>query len=602
MPEEPGFFSYENFPYPLLALGQAIPRGYQYQSQMTPYKRDARGDWGRAVNESIDQFFQMYPQFLQQKRQFALQREQLQRQRADDAHKAKLRPFELKKLETESAPQDRRVEMLKNYPEMVQSLPDWISDKDKAYLAGLPPTEGLPLVTSFLKKRIENPKLQTFMPGEGPNPSNVPIQVDERGKITTPFGNQPQKKLIPVPPNDPRLAQFEKAQHPFLKLDMTHGGAGEIVSDQGYSATMQKQDILEGRPSATNRFKSWLAEGNRVESYADLERFAGKSLESKLWFATQNLPANDQLHIDAQNQLNLKFIKSSPKGFIIGKGYKDPNNPGAFQRLPEPTSKLIESGTNLNKIAADFKTTPSQIIAANPLWFGKENGRINPNDMRTSAEMGGAEMVIPTGKSKLSDSQIRDAHSSYYKGGMIEMPYGTIIPMHTATVSEGIKLNTERLSMVNIQKSLTDFVALMADPKARGIGKFGLEKGQLEGIRQRLINNVQVLRDYGVLSPSEIENIERSVPDVNSFIALATRGLGSDEYFVGQLDKMYEEVVTRERLLSSMMKVYSTPQAQNVERFSGTIPGLEALIGRSHGGVGVQKRIDSFRSQPTSEP
>jgi len=129
-----------------------------------------------------------------------------------------------------------------------------------------------------------------------------------------------------------------------------------------------------------------------------------------------------------------------------------------------------------------------------------------------------------------------------------------------------------------------------------------LEKGQLEGIRQRLINNVQVLRDYGVLSPSEIENIERSVPDVNSFIALATRGLGSDEYFVGQLDKMYEEVVTRERLLSSMMKVYSTPQAQNVERFSGTIPGLEALIGRSHGGVGVQKRIDSFRSQPTSEP
>jgi len=54
MAEEPGFFSYENFPYPMLALGQTIPRGYQYQSQMTPYKRDARGDWGRALISSLE--------------------------------------------------------------------------------------------------------------------------------------------------------------------------------------------------------------------------------------------------------------------------------------------------------------------------------------------------------------------------------------------------------------------------------------------------------------------------------------------------------------------------------------------------------------------
>ena len=154
MAEQPGFFSAENFPYPLLALAQTIPWGYQYQSQMTPYARDAKGDWGRALNESIDQFFAMYPQFLQQKRAFALQREQLARQKADDAYKAKLRPYELKKLEAEAAARERQAQILKDYPQMVRDLPDWVSDKDKAYLAGLPPATGLDLMKSFLKKRV----------------------------------------------------------------------------------------------------------------------------------------------------------------------------------------------------------------------------------------------------------------------------------------------------------------------------------------------------------------------------------------------------------------------------------------------------------------
>jgi len=185
MAEQPGFFSAENFPYPLLALAQTIPRGYQYQSQMTPYARDAKGDWGRALNESIDQFFAMYPQFLQQKRAFALQREQLARQRADDAYKAKLRPYELKKLEAEAAATDRQAQIMQNYPQMIQGLP--LGEKDKAYLAGLPPSQGLKIVQSFIQKRLETPKLMTIPPGGPGNPSNVPIQVDPMsGKITTP--------------------------------------------------------------------------------------------------------------------------------------------------------------------------------------------------------------------------------------------------------------------------------------------------------------------------------------------------------------------------------------------------------------------------------
>ena len=594
MAEQPGFFSAENFPYPLLALAQTIPRGYQYQSQLTPYARDAKGDWGRALNESIDQFFAMYPQFLQQKRAFALQREQLARQKADDAYKAKLRPYELKKLEAEAAARERQAQIMRDYPQMVRDLPDWVSDKDKAYLAGLPPATGLDLMKSFLKKRLETTKLTTLGANDPNNPFNVPVQIDpQTNKITTPLGTTPQKRLVDVDPNDPRLASFPKEQLPFLKLDMTYGGQGQIVTDPAYSATMQKQAFTQERPSATKRFNEFISKGNQVQSYADLEPFAGKSLESQLWFATQNLPANSPLAIDAQNQLNLKHIKSSPKGFIIGKGFKSPNNPQALQRLPQPTTEPIESGATLFKLAQRFGTTESQIIAANPLWFDyDEKGNAIPTSMRTSGQMNNAEMTIPTGKSQLSAQQITDAHSSFRRNGVIEMPYGTIIPVQQATVSEGLKLNRERLDMQDIQTSLKDLIALMANPKARGFGKVGTqERGELEGLRQRLINNVQVLRDYGVLSPSEIENIERSVPDVNGFVALITRGVGSDAFAAGTLNKLYQEAINNERQVTAMINLYSAPQT-DYERFTGDLPGIEALVAPKTKNV-----VDSFRSE-----
>jgi len=395
-----------------------------------------------------------------------------------------------------------------------------------------------------------------------------------------------------VDPNDPRLASFPKDQLPFLKLDMTYGGQGQIVTDPAYTTTMQKRDITQERPSASKRFQTALGKGLQVQSFSDLEPFAGKSVESQLWFATQNMPGT-QLALDAQNQLNLKHIKSSPKGFIIGKGFKSPNNPQALQRLPQPTTEPIESGATLFELAKRFGTTESQIIAANPLWFDKdENGNVIPQSMRTSAQMNNAQMTIPTGKSQLSAQQITDAHSSFRRNGVIEMPYGTIIPVQTATVSEGLKLNRERLDMQDIQTSLKDLIGLMANPKARGFGKVGTkERGELEGLRQRLINNVQVLRDYGVLSPSEISNIERSVPDVNGFIALITKGIGSDAFAAGTLNKLYQEAINNERQVDAMIKLYNV-RSTGYDRFQGDIPGIEALVRPE-----LKNEVDSFRSE-----
>jgi hypothetical protein len=173
------------------------------------------------------------------------------------------------------------------------------------------------------------------------------------------------------------------------------------------------------------------------------------------------------------------------------------------------------------------------------------------------------------------------------------MPYGTIIPIQTATVGDGLRLNTERLDMQNIQTSIKDLVGLIDDPRARGLGKMGTkERGELEGLRQRLINNVQVLRDYGVLSPSEIQNIERSVPDLNGFIQLVTRGLGSDEFTKGILNTLYTETINRERQLEAMINLYGAPMT-DYKRFVGDIPGLNT--GQGNEGSQNQSAVDSFR-------
>ena len=734
---------------PLLALGQTIPRGYQYQSQMTPYRRDARGDWGRALNESIDQFIGMYPQWLQQKRAFALQREQLARQRTADAHQAKLRPFELKQAEANQKLLEQKMQMRENYPQMVKGLP--IDDKMKAYLLTQSPEQGNALIKTYLEHQFKprtkvlqaddpnnpfpgvpvnvSPEGKTtvikvprkkvwvqpkeLIPGGGgavnntPNPIQVdpltgtvstglgltaqkkivplsihdkrrdvypewqqdslqldmtyggegqvivpdsaktapknlvpvpknderlknyypdehahlkldknndqividpgfrlhekiinvpagglypdgktknnlkvPVQVNRSGAVTTPEGKAPQEQFVPVPVGDKRLPDYPVALQKFLRVNLKNN---EISFPPSFTKDMQKLALKEGRPSATQRFKNWQeVPGNEAKSFSDLDPWTGTTMESKYWFATQNLPANHPLHIDAQNQLNLKHIKVTPNAVVIGRGYKDPNNPQAGQRLPVPTTRKIKTGDSVSGLAKKFGTTESQIIAANPDWFEKDmNGKANVLSMRTSDQMEGAEMIIPTGKSTLSQSQINEAHSSRRRARVSEMPYGTIIPIQTATVGDGLRLNTERLDMQNIQKSVKDFVELMQNPKARGFGKIGeKEKGELEGIRQRLINNVQVLRDYGVLSPSEIVNIERSVPPVNSIIALMTRGLGSDEFVVGAMNKLYEEAVNNERKLDALLKLYGSPVI-DYERYSGGIPGYDATSGGS---------------------
>ena len=52
-----------------------------------------------------------------------------------------------------------------------------------------------------------------------------------------------------------------------------------------------------------------------------------------------------------------------------------------------------------------------------------------------------------------------------------------------------------------------------------------------------------------------------------------TRGLGSDQYVIGAMNKLYEEAVNRERQVQALLKLSGAPTT-DYERYSGGIPGL----------------------------
>ena len=59
-----------------------------------------------------------------------------------------------------------------------------------------------------------------------------------------------------------------------------------------------------------------------------------------------------------------------------------------------------------------------------------------------------------------------------------------------------------------------------------------------------------------------------------------TRGLGSDEFVVGAMNKLYEEAVNNERKLDALIKLYGAPVV-DYERYEGGIPGFDATSGGS---------------------
>ena len=552
MAEQPGFWSEENFPYmPLLALGQAIPRGYQYQSQLTPYRRSAKGEGGRAVNESIDQFFALYPQWQQQKRANALQREQIARQRLEDQHRAKLRPFELRQLETNEKLLQQKLQMQKNYPALVDSLP--IPNTYKTYLKGRPASEGTSIIQGHLSSMMKHQR----------------------------------ERLRPVDPLDERLKDYPAAMHKHLMYNKDN----QIVEDPGFSTKLQEQVIEQDRPTPTNLFQQKHSQSNyeNISSFADLGPFAGSRIESQKNFALTNLPPAHPLYKMAEDDYNRRFVQISPNGILVSEGYRgDYNAPGKKSFTSgKPETIRVNKGDTLSGIIQKFdargiKVQPSQVIAANEHFFPDDKGRPSSDKMLTSDQLGGAEMIIPTGGPAMTDAQIGESHRQNFpefghaRHRTISLDgVATLHGFKNATLKEEIELNNKLGKMREMESNVQEMLELVYDKKARGWLKLGeKERGKIDAIRWRLVNNIQVLREFGVLTPGEIAVIEESLPNPNGLLNLLasdfrndkfgevnhrgemiTEG-GSERFIEGALMALGSEAKTKQNSLRRIMHAY----------------------------------------------
>tara|TARA_R100001594_G_scaffold2226_1_gene8986 strand:- start:8142 stop:10349 length:2208 start_codon:yes stop_codon:yes gene_type:complete len=702
MAEQPGFWSAEGFPYPLLALGQTFPRGYQYQSQLTPYKRDARGDWGRALNESIDQFIGMYPQWLQQKRAFALQREQLARQRVEDQHRAKLRPFELRQLKANEELLQQKLQMRENYPQMVKDLP--VDDRMKSLLLTQSPEKGTALINTYLAQGLKQktklipagtpidgktydvdlqqkadgtlvkspiePKKITIQPkevipgtggqintynvplelntadnslsfplekphtevitlpvGDPGNPYSVPVEYNPKTKewsfpldkppaqdfITVePKGQFPDgtfnnsgrpqlydrknqrkiahegtsrpKNIVPLQEGNPLIGQLRNTfgkewvnkMLPFLKEDRTYakeGQPGQIIMPPGFeelNKELQQRQIDLTAPTESQLFQQKHSKDNyaNIRAIGDLAPVAGQNFKAQSIAAVQLLPAGHQVRERAQYEIDKAGIKMGRNGVFVPEPFRPGPKGQKRTTQSEPKSTLVNPGETLDQIVERFKkqgvpVNKSQVIAANKHFFPEGD----ENKMKTSAQVEGAEMLIPVGGGQLSETDINAAHRSNVPNPRHDTTViagaGTYTNFNTTTVPFQYKLNNDYADMRKMQSNVDEVVELMKDPNALGLLKTGHPaRGLIEGLRWRLINNVQVLRDFGVLSPSEIGTIAKSVPDINSTFNWAARtifGLKPERFVKGVLGALKKEGETKASQLRAYMAHWNVP-------------------------------------------
>jgi len=186
--------------------------------------------------------------------------------------------------------------------------------------------------------------------------------------------------------------------------------------------------------------------------------------------------------------------------------------------------------------------------------------------MMTSAELGNAEMLIPVGGGPLNEFEVNAAHrSTDPRHNVTIIPgSGTYTNFNNATVPFAYKLNNDLAEMKKMQSNVDEVVGLMTDPNALGLLETGHPaRGLIEGLRWRLINNVQVLRDFGVLSSREIETIAKSIPDINSTFNWTARkifGLEPQRFVEGVLGALKAEGITKANQLRAFMGQYGVQE------------------------------------------
>jgi len=417
------------------------------------------------------------------------------------------------------------------------------------------------------EKMINVPAGGVYPDGFTVNNLKVPVQVNRSGAASTPEGKAPQEEFAPVPWQDTRLDNYPTALHKYLRINKKNN---ELSFPPSFTKELQERALALEAPSRSELFKTKHAPSQyaNIQALGDLAEVAGNTLNGQRIAAVQLLPKDHKVARRALDTLNEAKVKMGKNGVFVpasvGKDYSGRGKRPISQS--EPQSIPVLQGNTLDQIIQSFKAkgitvNPSQVIAANKHFFPEGD----PNKMMTSAQVGNAEMLIPVGGGSLNETQVNAAHRSNdprHNTTIIE-GIGTYTNFNTATVPFAYKLNSDLADMKKLQSNVDQVVELMKDPNAISLMKTGHPaRGLIEGLRWRLINNVQTLRDFGVLSPSEIDTIAKSVPDPNSFfnIVAGKAGLKPGRFIEGVLGALKKEGETKASQLRAFMNQYSVQE------------------------------------------
>ena len=591
------FNNYLSQYYPLLTLGGVPQRANQYRDaeRGVPYsdRIPSRELWGRALNDQIDAFHQSIPEYLQLQRQQALDKEKIAYDREQRKYQQQLNPMLLKQQQLSNQLNEQKLGVYEGYYERIESLP--IDEKQKQMFRDMNPQQGVPIMNSMLQTlatRKPADKFVTLPAGHPNNPYKDRPIVDNQ---TT--GNWTDKGQIG---GTTRQASVEDEQVKWMAKQMnmpadevakmitvteSPGQQPKFELSKLFTPKLQEQQLEKHQPTVSQKFTDRFSDPNTIQNFADLSTIGiDKKDDQKEFIFNQvwsgKIRKDHHLAKQALDHVNKKHIKIGPKGVFISEGYKKDYTGARPMTAGAPQQYYVQPGDDVNKIVEKMwkergiKVNPKQLVASNPQFFSNKPYEISTREMPHSEQLDGALMTIPVGGGDVTETQRVGARDEFKKTGMIKFKgYGLIIPHKDSSIKQEIELNDDYNEMVDLHKTVDQYAELMDNINARGMLPTGSkERGYVQGLRWRIVNKIQVLRDYGVLTPGEIDVIEKSAPNFNSFwnlLGRANKGdsklhetgetWDTDRFVKGVLQALRDEGVNKAKRLRATMEAYNIP-------------------------------------------
>ena len=627
--------------YPLLTLGGVSSRASQYRDAEKGVRYEdripSRELFGRALNDQLDAFQQSIPQYLQYQRQLALDKEKLAYDREQRKHQRQLNPMLLEQQRISNKLNEQKLGAYDNYYQQIESAP--IPDAQKEYFRGLTPQQGLKPFQTLMQTVLTRkpPDKNIILPAGDPrNPYKDRPVVYNVTKNTFDAKEKISPEVRQAKVDDPNVQFFAKQMNlpveevaRMITVEQAPGGTPQYKLSPLMSSTIQKEQIDKAQPTVSQRFDQRFNAQNPLQNFEDLATIGitdgGDQKEFVFNQVLQGkIDRDSNLARQALQHVNSKHVKISKNGVFISEGFREdyPKNKPFTAGAPE--TYFVRPKDTVSSIVEHFKkkgitVNPKQLVASNPQFFQNKPYDLAVKEMPHSEELDGALMTIPVGGGDVSESQRVEARESYTDQGIINFPgYGKIIPSKNTTVKQEISLNDDYNEMVDLYMTVDQYSELMDDINARGLLPVGSkERGFVQGLRWRLINKIQVLRDYGVLTPGEIDVIEKSAPNFNSFWNLLGRAKkgnekladdsvevwDTDRFVKGVLQVLRDEGFNKAKRLRATMERYKIPiieYERSIETGNVRIYGRDtgAFQISSGGGEAVpinnQAEVDSF--------